>query len=72
MILIIKKQPPEVFYLKKCSLKFRKIHRKTPATESLFNKVTCLTSARAPSLQNNSGRLLLTTAEKDLNTHFNK
>ena len=33
------KQPPEVFYKKRCSLKFRKIHRKTPVPESLFNKV---------------------------------
>ena len=32
------KQPPEVFYKKRCSLKFRKIHRKTPVPESLFKK----------------------------------
>ena len=30
------KQPPEVFYEKRCSWKFRKIHRKTPVPESLF------------------------------------
>ena len=29
-----KKQPPEVFYEKRCSYKFYKIHRKTPAPES--------------------------------------
>ena len=29
-------QPPEVFYGKRCSQKFQKIHRKTPAPESLF------------------------------------
>ena len=30
---------PEVFYKKKCSEKIRKIHRKTPVLESLFNKI---------------------------------
>ena len=30
------KQPPEVFRKKRCSCKFRKIHRKTPEPESLF------------------------------------
>ena len=30
------KQPPEVFCKKRCSQKFRKIHRKTPVPESLF------------------------------------
>ena len=34
------KQPPEVFCKKRCSLKFRKIHRKTPVPESLF-KLSC-------------------------------
>ena len=29
-------QPPEVFCKKGCSQKFRKIHRKTPVSESLF------------------------------------
>ena len=29
-------QPPEVFYKKKCSQKFRKIHRKTPVQEYVF------------------------------------
>ena len=29
----IHKQPPEVFCKKKCSKKFRKIHRKTPVSE---------------------------------------
>ena len=31
------KQPPEVFCKKRCSLKSRKFHRKTPVFESLFN-----------------------------------
>ena len=31
-----RKQPLEVFCKKRCSLKFRKIHRKTPVSESLF------------------------------------
>ena len=35
----IRKQPPEVFYKKRCSEKFRKIYRKTPVPGSLFNKV---------------------------------
>ena len=30
------KQPPEVFYKKRCSQKFPKIHRKTPVPESFF------------------------------------
>ena len=32
----VQKQPPEVFYIKRCSQKFDKIHRKTPVPESLF------------------------------------
>ena len=32
------KQPPEVFCKKRCSKKFRKIHRKTPVAESLFKR----------------------------------
>ena len=35
----LQKQPPEVFYKNK----FRKIHRKTPVSESLFNIVAGLT-----------------------------
>ena len=35
-ILFSQKQPPEELYKKGCSLKFRKIHRKTPEPESLF------------------------------------
>ena len=30
-------EPPEVFCKKRCSQKFRKIHMKTPLSESLFN-----------------------------------
>ena len=30
------KQPPEVFYEKRCFWKFRKIYRKTPVPGSLF------------------------------------
>ena len=33
----LKKQPPEVFYKKNCSLKFCSIHWKTHVLESLFN-----------------------------------
>ena len=32
------KQPPEVFYEKRCSYKFHKIYRKTPVPKSLFAK----------------------------------
>ena len=32
----VQKQPPEVFCKKRCSLNFRKIHRKSPVPESLF------------------------------------
>ena len=35
-------QPPEVFCKKRCSQKFRNIHKKTPVLESLFNNVTAL------------------------------
>ena len=35
------KQPPEVFYEKSCSQKFRKLHRKTPVSESLAQVVSC-------------------------------
>ena len=30
------KQPPEIFYKKRCSQKFFKIHREAPVLESLF------------------------------------
>ena len=42
---IQQKQPPEVFCKKRCSKKFRKIHRKTPVSGSLFNKVEGLRPA---------------------------
>ena len=29
----MQKQPPEVFYVKRCPWKFHKIHRKTPVSE---------------------------------------
>ena len=51
MIPLIKKQPPEVFFKKMCSKKFRKIHRQTPVNFAKF--------LRTPFLQNPSGRLLL-------------
>ena len=35
----VQKQPQEVFFEKRCSLKFGKIHRKTPASSFFFNKV---------------------------------
>ena len=35
----VQKQRPEVFCKKRCFEKFRKIHRKTPVSESFFNKV---------------------------------
>ena len=38
----LRKQPEEVFCGKRCSGKFRKFHRKTPALESLFHKVVGL------------------------------
>ena len=31
-----------VYYLKRCSLKFRNIHRERPVLESLFNKIAGL------------------------------
>ena len=38
----IQKQSPEVFFKKRCSQKFRKIHRKTPVPESLFQPANFL------------------------------
>ena len=38
----LQKQPPQVFYQERCSLKFRNIHRKTPVLESLFHKAASL------------------------------
>ena len=48
LLALLQKQPLEVFCEKRCSLKCCKIHRKTPAPESLFffNKVADL--RRAP------------------------
>ena len=43
----LQKQSPEVFY-KKLPLKFHNIHRKTPALESLFNKVAGLMTWNLP------------------------
>ena len=39
------KQPPEVFCKKRCSQKFHKTHRKTPAPDLFFNKVAGLKPA---------------------------
>ena len=36
VILLVQKQPSDVFCKKSCSYKFRKIHKKTPVAESLF------------------------------------
>ena len=52
------KQPPEVFYKKRCSLKFRKIHRKTSVTEKHFFE-DFVKFLRKPFFQNIFGRLLL-------------
>ena len=49
----VKKQPPEVFCRNRFCYKFRKIHRKTPVPESLFNKVAGLRPATL--LQKDSG-----------------
>ena len=38
----VQKQSPEVLCKKKCSYKFRRIHRKTPVPQSLLNKVAGL------------------------------
>ena len=75
---LTQKQPQEVFYKKRCSQKFRKIHQSL-----FFNKVAGLRLAtllkkklwhrcvpvsftkflRTPFLQNTSGRLLLSTLQ---------
>ena len=62
------KQPTEVFFVKRCSQKFHKIHRKTPVPESFFKKnrlwhrcflVNFVKFRITPFLQNTFGRLLL-------------
>ena len=50
VILEIRKQSPGVFYKKSFSWKFRKIHGKTPVSESLFNKVAGLQVSRPATL----------------------
>ena len=42
------KQPPEVFYEKKCSYKFHKIHKKTPVPESFLIKLRATYFYRTP------------------------
>ena len=42
---ILQKQPPELFYEKRCSYKLHKIHKKTPVPESFFNKIADLRAA---------------------------
>ena len=57
-LVFLQKQPPEVFYEKRCSQKFRKIDRNTPARFCFpvnFEKFI-----RTPFLQNTSGRMLWT------------
>ena len=61
----IQKQPPEVFYKKRCSDKFHKIHRKTPASESFFNKVAGLRPEVRPEAWH---RCFLANFEKFLRT----
>ena len=42
LLIIKQEQPPEVFYEKSYSLKFRKFYRKAPVLESLLNKIAGL------------------------------
>ena len=71
---VVQKQPPEVFCKKRCSLKFPKIHRKTPLTATALTTPAALLKKRlrhryfpvnfakflrTTFLQNNFGRLLL-------------
>ena len=57
------KQPPEVFYEKRCSEKFHKIHRSLFLVKKRlwhrFFPVNFARFLRTPFLQNTSGRLLL-------------
>ena len=68
---MVQKQPPELFYEKRCSQKFRKIYRKTPVPGSLRNFIKKETLAQVSScefakflrttlIQNTSRQLLLT------------
>ena len=47
------KEPPEVFYKKSFSRKFRKIHWKTPVLETLFDKVAILRTATLLNIDSN-------------------
>ena len=67
-LLVLQKQPLEVFYKISCFEKFRKIHEKTPVSESLVNKVAGLKACfpvniekflRKPILKNMCELLLL-------------
>ena len=62
------KQSQEVVSKKRCFQKFRKIHRKTPVPESLFNKVADLTehlcATLSASYENQSTDLRIKTIDK--------
>ena len=59
---VFNKQPPELFCKKRCSQKCRKIHRKTPLPESLFNKVGGLRPATLLKRDSGTGVLQLVFA----------
>ena len=67
----VQKKPPEVVFLKKCSLKLRNIFRKTPVLGSLFNKVVALQGCKyiKKRLQH---RFFVRNLRKFLRTHFLK
>ena len=54
----IQKHPPEVFYKKGGSQKFRKIYRKTLMLESLFNKAAALKACILLKRDSNTGVFL--------------
>ena len=60
----MQKQPSEGFFKKRCYEKFRRIHKKTSVPESFFwcFLVNFREHAKAPFLQNSTGRLLLIVA----------
>ena len=54
----VQKQSPEVFCKKRCSQKFRKLHRKKPALETFLNKVADLQLANYLKRHSNTSAFL--------------
>ena len=65
----VQKQPPEVFFKKRCSENFLLISGKTPVLESLFNKAAGLKDSYFEDI---CGRLLLYIIKNNSGVHLNQ